>query len=56
MMRDAARVALRPERRIVGFVADEPSSESARRVRRDERMEEVMAGWDGVGKVARRAW
>ena len=43
MMSEAARVALRPVRRMVGFVRD-AERECAKRVRREESREEVMAG------------
>lgn len=57
MMRDAARVAVSPVRKRVGLVVgEEEEREMARRVRREERREEVIAGWEGVGRVERRVW
>ena len=57
IMSDAARVAVRPVRKRVGLVVGEAEErEIARRVRREERREEVIAGWEGVGRVERRVW
>ena len=56
MISEAARVALSPVRRMVGFVGHVAEREIARRVRRDERREEVMAGCEGVGRLESKLW